>query len=314
MTNKIKTKLSQIRRSAPRAFTLVEVITVLFIVSLVTIATLGIYGRVSHAAAIINEKLKENVLATEVLQRIAEDLDRLTYPGYGTTVRVNNKFDHGYNVSMLTIESRIYNEKNQQKTFEKVIWQSSYDVLTEQLVLYRSHSGIALEDKIIDQGVSFNEMSQEELQQIGVELYVPICSGMSFFKIEVPSGERTLATWVSTKPPTSVVATISFAEPIEIATGEFEVPEEKKVSRVIAIDRTRKIRYIFVKKEFEIEDPNEAGMAGMDEMDELDKMGSSEKDPEGKTDRSISDTINKDIETNRRKNNSDRGNEKKLTR
>lgn len=308
MTNKLKTKLLRIRRSVHRAFTLIEIITVLVIVSLVIIATLGIHGRVSQAAATINKKLKENVLATEVLQRIAEDLDRLTYPGYDTTVKINNKFNQGHNVSMLTIENKIYNAKNQQKTFEKVVWQSSYDSFTEQLVLYRSHSGIALEDKIIDQGVSFNEMSQEELQQIGVELYVPICSGMSFFKIEVPSGEKTLATWVSNKPPTSIVATISFAEPIEVATGQFEVPEEKKITRIVAIDRTRRIRYIFVKKEFEIEDPNEV------ELTEMDEMESFEEYPEGKTNRPVSNTINKDAEINKRKNNSDRGNGKRRAR
>jgi hypothetical protein len=47
------------------------------------------------------------------------------------------------------------------------------------------------------------------------------------------------------------VATISFAEPFKTLTGTLDVPDTEKITRTIAIDRTRKIKFIFVKKEDE---------------------------------------------------------------
>ena len=44
--------------------------------------------------------------------------------------------------------------------------------------------------------------------------------------------------------------TLSFAEPVEILQGKYEVPEEDKIKRTIAIDRTRQIPYKFVEQEF----------------------------------------------------------------
>jgi hypothetical protein len=51
------------------------------------------------------------------------------------------------------------------------------------------------------------------------------------------------------------VVTISFAEPFKTLAGILDVPEDEKVIRNIAIDRTRAIKFILVKKE----DGNEQG-------------------------------------------------------
>jgi hypothetical protein len=48
--------------------------------------------------------------------------------------------------------------------------------------------------------------------------------------------------------------TISFADPVETLMGTWEVLDEDKVVRTIAVDRTRKIKYVFVKVEEEEEE------------------------------------------------------------
>lgn len=83
-----------------KAFSLIETVTVLTIAAMIMIAALGIYNRVKTAAAAINQTLDENVLPTEILQRIAEDLDRLATPGFDTTISIENKLDvSGYNTA-----------------------------------------------------------------------------------------------------------------------------------------------------------------------------------------------------------------------
>ena len=223
-----------------------EAVAVLVITSMVMLAVLGIYGQVKKAAASINDRLDENDLATEILQRIAEDLDRLASPGFDTSISVKNKTDSsGYNLSQLIIANNIFDKDNKPQTFEKVVWQSSYDEFADTLVLYRSYGGIALEDKVITDEI------QADRQDRGEELFIPLCSGMTFFRIEVPGAKGT-STWTTGKLPKSVRATISFAEPYETETGDFEVAAEDMITRTIAIDRTRKIKYVFVKKDFEI--------------------------------------------------------------
>jgi len=96
-----------------KAFSLVETIAVLTIAAMVLIATLNIHSRVKNAVAAINEKLDENILPTEILQRIAEDLDTLAAPGFDTAITIKNKRDpSGYDMSQLTIQNRFYDKNN----------------------------------------------------------------------------------------------------------------------------------------------------------------------------------------------------------
>ena len=97
---------------------------------------------------------------------------------------------------------------------------------------------------------------------------MPICDGITFFRIQVPiyrklkneqgsddeQYEEFQDEWASASLPKAIVATISFAEPLEMLDGSLDVPDEEKITRVIAIDRTRKITFVFVKKEYEDED------------------------------------------------------------
>jgi type II secretory pathway component PulJ len=223
------------------AFSLAEVLVALTIGAMVLVAVLSIYSRAETSAAAITRKLDSSRLPSEVLQRIAEDLDRTAAPGADTKVTIENKFENGFSTARLTVLKTIYNSKNEKQTFERIVWQTNYDNDANSLVLYRSHSGIALEDKLLD----------EQKEDWEKELFVPICTGVTFFKIQVPTGENFQDNWTSDSLPPGIVVTISFAEPFKTLAGILDVPEDEKVIRNIAIDRTRAIKFILVKKEGE---------------------------------------------------------------
>ena len=235
------------------AFTLVEIITVLAIASMIIIATINVYGRVKTTADSINTHLDKNTLPKEILQRIAEDLDRLAAPGFDTTVRIRNKIDNTYNVSQLIIENKYYDTQDKPQTFQKVTWQAEYDPFEDGLILYRAHSGLQLEDPIIDADKSVLD-SQAYYQDRGIELFVPLASGITFFKIEVLENDKLLPAWSKTELPKAVIVTISFAPFLQDVDGSFYIPEEEKISRTVAVDRTRKIPYKFLAKEFDLEE------------------------------------------------------------
>ena len=229
-------------------FTLAEVLAALTIGSMILVAVLGIYSRVEKGTAAIRRRLDRSRVPFEVLQRISEDLDRIVAPVSNskladTEITIENKFNNLYQSARLTIVRTIYDAGNKKETFEEIIWQSSFDYDSDAngLALYRSHTGIGPEDKLLD----------EKKESWERELFIPICTGVTFFEIQIPKGENFQDKWTSNSLPPGVVATISFAEPFKTLTGTLDVPDTEKITRTIAIDRTRKIKFIFVKKEDE---------------------------------------------------------------
>ncbi len=252
-------------RKYKRGFSLAEVLAALMIGAMVLIAVLGIYSRAGRSAAAITRKLDSSRLPSEVLQRIAEDLDRIIASGSDTKVTIENKLNNLYPTARLTILKNYYDKGRKPQTFEEIIWQTGYDYDTDSLVLYRSHSGVGLEDKLLDE--------KRESWEKGYP-FVPICDGVTFFKIQVPRGEDFLDRW-SGSPPHGIVVTISFAEPFKTVAGDLDVPDEEKITRTIAIDRTRKIRFIFVKKEYEEDEISEISESG--EISEISESSESEE-------------------------------------
>jgi len=228
------------------AFTLAEVLAALTISTMVMVALLGIYSRAEKSAAAITKQLDKHRLPAEVLQRIAEDVDRIISHGPDTRITLENRLQLGYPGARLIIERTIYGKKDERKSFEKIIWQSTYDFDSDVngLVLYRSHTGIAPEDKLLDEKRRDWEKAYS---------FVPICSGVTLFSIEVIIGEKRQNKWTTASLPRGIAITISFAEPFKTITGDIEVPEEEKITRTIAIDRTRKLKFIFVPSQ----DPNQ---------------------------------------------------------
>ena len=224
-------------------FSLAEVLAALTIGAMVLAAVLSIYSRAEHSAAAIARKLDSSRLPFEILQLIAEDLDAIVAAGSDTKITIENKFENGFPTARLTILKTFHDSRNTKQTFEEIVWQTSYDFESEAdgLVLYRSYNGIALEDKLLD------EMREDWEKSYP---FVPICSGVTCFKIQVPQGEKLRDEWASATLPRGITATISFAEPFKTVRGTLDVPDEEKITRTIAIDRTRKIKFEIEPKKY----------------------------------------------------------------
>jgi hypothetical protein len=65
---------------------------------------------------------------------------------------------------------------------------------------------------------------------------------VTFFNVSATSGTNLVERWDG-DPPTGIAVTLSFAEPFKNVDGTYDVPEEEKFTRTIAIDRTRKIQF-----------------------------------------------------------------------
>ena len=224
---------------AMRGFSLAEVLAALTIGAMISVAVLGIYRRADRSAAAVIQRLDSFRLPNEVLQRIAEDLDALISSNPTATVTIENKLVNVAGTKLLaaarlTITDTIEDNRNRELKFKEIIWQSSYDVTNpaDDLILYRSYSGITWEDRVLDK-------NKEDWER---ELFVPICGGVTFFKIEAVTGNTRAQSWNSAPPP-GIAVTISFAEPYKRVDGTFDVPDEEKITRTIALDRTRKIRF-----------------------------------------------------------------------
>jgi hypothetical protein len=217
--------------SFERAFTLVEVLAALTVGTMVLIVVLALYNRGQSGSAAVIDRMESSRLPREIFQRIAEDLDRVVGAGQGTQIDILNKLQDGFSVAKIEIFRNILDAKDESQIFEKIVWQSSVDPDSGLLTLYRSHSGIALEDTLFD--------AQKETWQR--EVFVPICAGITLFRIEVPKDETTIDRWTGEALPPAVKVTLSFAQPYKTVAGTFDVNEESKLVRTIAIDRTRKL-------------------------------------------------------------------------
>jgi len=229
-------------RKRNTGFSLAEVLAALTISSMILVAVLGIYSRAENAAAGVTRKLDSVRLPAEILQCIAEDLDRVVGIGSDAKITIENKIVNGLQTARLRISKTFYNKQNKEQTFEEIIWQGNYDYETDNgLILYRSYSGVTVEDKLLD----------DQKENWEKELFVPICAGATFFKIETLRDKDLLDKWTSTGLPYGIVVTVSFAEPFEKLDGTLDVPDAEKISRTIAVGKSRKIEFKIVEKEAE---------------------------------------------------------------
>lgn len=228
------------------AFTLAETIVVLMLASLILVTVLSIYGRTRSNAVRILSGLEQHRLQAEILQKIAEDIDRLAAPGFDARVNFQNKLDNGYRSARLVLENSYYGNNNQKDLYERIEWRSSYDPRHDTLKLYRMHSGLNAEDSVL--GANRDEPP-----------YIPVVDGVTHFELNAQQGENILGAWTSEALPKAVRIGISFAWPQPLQDGSIGVPEEEIAYRTVAIDRTRLIPYEFIKKQFDLEeeDPND---------------------------------------------------------
>jgi len=242
-------------------FSLGEMLVALIIGAMVLTAVLTVYGRMNDAADAVLRKIDSPALAAEVFQCIEEDLDRILGTEPGVTIQIKNGSDNKYARAQLVIRRTLRDSKNQEQTFEEVTWRAGYDYDNSAgLVIYRGHEGINSEDQLLDQ--------KREAWEKNYPL-VPICRGVTFFQIEVPKGDDFVDQWSDAALPPGVKVTISFAQPFETVRGTYDVDDLEKITRTIAIDKTRKIRFVASATALEGADPNApAGGQALDRTDE----------------------------------------------
>ena len=119
MTKTNNNLIAKRKADCRRGFSLIEIVTVMVISSMVMISTLAIFNRVKSVTASVNSKLDQEDVADEILQRIAEDLDRLATFGFDTKVTIRNKMADGFNKSQLIIENKFYDKSNKKNKLLK---------------------------------------------------------------------------------------------------------------------------------------------------------------------------------------------------
>ncbi|MDD5135364.1 MAG: hypothetical protein PHP01_08140 [Phycisphaerae bacterium] len=253
--------------SQKTGFTLAEALAALVIATMVMITAVGIYMGVKRAEASINKRLQSGFMATEVLQRIAEDIDRMAVSNAEVTMLIRTKVEQGgYKSSQMVMINKIYDKDNNLQDFEKIIWQSHIDPDANGLIVYRAHSGYALEDKMLD----------APKEKYETERYIPICDGVTIFEIQAASDANVIGDWQSPSLPPAVQISLSFA-PIELDTlGNPVVPEGLLKTRTVAVDRFKTMSYQFVAMDIpdinQIGDVNQLDDANFPDMNDIPDM------------------------------------------
>lgn len=214
-----------------------------------------IYSRVRGNAAMIVARLDHEAVPGEILQKIAEDIDRMAAPGFDATISIQNKMDTGYNSARMIIENRYYGNGKPPKAniYERVVWQSMYDPMLDQMILYRSHGGLNLEDAVVD------NLLTDRQKKDRLDKFVPISQGLTFFGVYAVSGdEEPIPQWQKQAMPNGVLVKLSMRPMVQMEDGSFELPEENIISRAIAVDRTRPIAYKIGAKLADYSDPNKS--------------------------------------------------------
>jgi hypothetical protein len=228
-----------------RGFSLGEMVVTVVIGGMILAVILGIYGRANQTAGAVLAKIEGPALVSEVLQLIADDVDR-TFGADDVFVQIRNGPDNGFARAELVLR-RVYHDKdNKEQVLEEITWRAAYDSesVTPGLILYRSREGAGQEDKLLE--------DQREDWERNVP-FVPVCRGATFFRIQACKGEELLDTWPLSAAPAGVKITISFAEPYQTARGTWEVPDEEKISRTFVVNAMRKIKFAMNSSE----DPNQ---------------------------------------------------------
>jgi len=216
-------------------YSLAEMLAVLVITAMVLTAILSVYTRANRAAEAVLAKIETPVQAAEVLQLITRDLDRVMGTD-NVSIQVRNGFDNGFVTAEMTLRWTVEDIHKKEQVLEEIVWRAGcdYDSAIPGLVLYRSYEGVGLEDKLLDQ-------KRESLESESP--LIPICRGVTFFKIEIPKGEGVLDRWSDASLPGGIKVTLSFAEPYETVRGTQDVLDHEKTSRTIAINRIRTIPF-----------------------------------------------------------------------
>lgn len=226
------------------AFTLIETLTAVLLTALLITAVMAMYYHTRRGVTRLAGQLEENRLAREILQKIAEDIDRLAAPGFDATMSFRNKYDNGCNAAQLVLENKFYDSSAPPaaQVYDRVVWQTQYDGWSQSLVLFRMHEGLNLEDKVLEKDAAASP---------SLGMYIPVADGLTHFEVVTVDKENVTAQWFQQTLPTSVRIGISFAPLEQLPDGRLGVPPERVLYRTVAIDRTRFIPYEFVPRKLD---------------------------------------------------------------
>ncbi len=240
------------RRSKRHGMSLVELVIAMVIGSMVLAVVFVVYSNARRSVLTATAALERDELPDRIMQLIARDLDRFFADTEDAVFVLQPMRYEGLVSSKLIMESRLYDNQMRAKPYERITWEARYDYPTESLILYRGHSGLVSEDKLLE-----SRRTDEEKNQL-----VPLCDGLMHFRITVMVNGKELDAYSVAALPQQVIVRVSFAEPQEEG-GVLVIPEDQIVTRTIAVNRVRKIGYIFTEPAIaDTNDTNDANDAG----------------------------------------------------
>ena len=216
-------------------FSLAEILAAMVIGSMVLIAVLTVYTRAERTVVAVADMLDDSRLPYEVLQLIAEDFDKIISSQDYTDISIMNQYENNYLMCIIAIRKQYKDPTDKAQEYEEIMWHcnADYGIDTNDLILYRGYEGKMPEDKLLDR--------DKDAQQKTVR--VPICRGVTYFKVEVITDSDKPSMVYMHGVPHGIIVTISFAKPFKDAKGHFDVPENQKYKRTIAIDKSRKLSF-----------------------------------------------------------------------
>ncbi len=238
-------------RRLRRGISLIELVVAVMIGSMVLTVVFVVYSHARRSVAAMSESLERDELSGRILQLIAQDMDRFLVDTGDVSINLQPVQLEGLVAARLIMESTLYDNQRQARPYERIVWEARYDIPTQSLILYRGHSGIVSEDKLLE-----SQRTDEERRQL-----VPLCDGLTHFQIMAVVNGSSRNAYAGNVLPQQFVVSLSFAEPQQEGS-EYLIPEEYIVTRTIAVNRARTISYIFTEPnlaEPDVAEPNEPG-------------------------------------------------------
>ncbi|AQQ09380.1 Type II secretory pathway, component PulJ [Sedimentisphaera cyanobacteriorum] len=227
-----------------KGLTLLELLAALAVTSIILITMVTLLYASQNTLKTINTELDASTRSQEILQKIAEDINEFAAEGENVTFKLESKNTPEGLLYRFEMTNYFNTTSNQKDVFKKVVWQSDFDVMLGTFVIYRSRSGMQLEDSVV---------STEQKQNPEREIYVPVTTGATYFSLQAYDNDKLLDEWKDDDMPGAMFIGVSFDPPVELITGEVVVPEEDRFYRTVSVSRARNYDFKFVEKDLEAE-------------------------------------------------------------